>query len=57
MLRSAGVATVVASLAAFLVGLLSYLTGFEVAAVLMMLALGTFVSGIGLLAAADRPRG
>jgi hypothetical protein len=52
--RSAGIACVVLAVAMFVVGLLIYVGGNEVAAMLMIFSLGGFVLGIGLLAAARR---
>ncbi|GLK17372.1 hypothetical protein GCM10017602_18540 [Herbiconiux flava] len=52
--RVAGIACVVLAIVAFAVGLAIFLTGYEVAFLLLIVALGVFVLGIGLLAAARR---
>ena len=53
-LHAAGVTTLVLAIAMSALGLVIYLGGNEVAFLLLILGLGVFVLGIGLLAAARR---
>jgi hypothetical protein len=52
--RVAGIACVVLAITTFALGLAIFLSGYEVAFLLLIVALGAFVLGIGLLAAARR---
>ena len=51
-LRAAGITCVVLAITMFTLGLLIFVSGYEVAFVLMVFGLGVFVLAIGLLAAA-----
>lgn len=52
--RVAGIACVVLAIVTFAVGLAIFLTGYEIAFLLLIVALGVFALGIGFLAAARR---
>jgi uncharacterized membrane protein len=53
-LHAAGITTLAVAIAIATLGLVIYLSGNEVAFLLLLLGLGVFVLGIGLLAAARR---
>ncbi|WP_291048697.1 hypothetical protein [Herbiconiux sp.] len=53
-LRVAGITCISLAITTFALGLLIYLSGYEVAFLLLIVALGAFVLSIGLLAAARR---
>lgn len=52
--RAGGIACIVLAITTFALGLVIFLSGLEVAFLLLIVALGAFVLGIGLLAAGRR---